>query len=146
MSEDNDEKGTSKGDAAEAVVSNMSCSVDSKEQLRSLPKQYLSGDEVRPLLQSDKDGCEYYYALRPLWYSVFFILSIELLERFAYYGIVSTQTMYLTGGYTNPDWNPGLPSSKASSIVSSSSAVAYTAPFVGGMVADGILGGKYHKD
>lgn len=35
---------------------------------------------------------QFKYALRPLWYSVIFILLIECLERLSYYGINNTET------------------------------------------------------
>ena len=71
--------------------------------------------------------------------SVIMILLVEMLERFCFYGINYTTTAYLTGEY-NDDWNADMPSIQASSYVSISTAVAYTTPFVGAMLADVLLG------
>jgi len=116
-----------------------SAAVDNEELLAGVPKEFLSGNPNRPLLHIDEDGSHYEYSLKPLRYSVMFILVIELLERFSYYGLNHSQLAYLTGEY-NPEWNANLTEIQASSFVSSSVAIAYTAPFVGGIVADGILG------
>lgn len=113
-------------------------SINSKEQLALLPDEYLSDHPHRPLLNRDEYGNEYKYALRPLFHSAIFILLIELLERFSYYGVAFTQTSYLTGTYGS--WNAGMTSVQATSFVSASIAVAYTAPFLGGILADGLLG------
>lgn len=71
--------------------------------------------------------------------AVFFILLVEMLERFSFYGINYTTTAYLTGEY-NDDWNADMPSIQASSYVSISTAVAYTTPFIGAHLADNLLG------
>jgi len=71
--------------------------------------------------------------------AVFFILLVEMLERFSFYGINYTTTAYLTGEY-NDDWNADMPSILASSYVSISTAVAYTTPFLGALLADNLLG------
>jgi POT family proton-dependent oligopeptide transporter len=71
--------------------------------------------------------------------SVILILLVEMLERFCFYGINYTTTAYLTGEY-NDDWNADLPSIQASSYVSISTAVAYTTPFLGALLADNFLG------
>jgi len=109
------------------------------EQLALLPAEFLSGNKTRPLLHVDDAGEEHHYALKPMFYSVIFILFVELLERFSFYGINYTQTSYLTGAY-NPDWNAGYSSIGASSYVSISTAIAYTAPFLGAILADSFLG------
>mmetsp|Transcript_33807 Transcript_33807/g.49685 ORF Transcript_33807/g.49685 Transcript_33807/m.49685 type:complete len:650 (-) Transcript_33807:149-2098(-) len=113
--------------------------VNTKEQLKLLPDDYLSDDPSRPLRYVGDDGMNYSYALKPMNYSVFFILMIELLERFTFYGINYTQTLYLTGVY-NGDWNAGLDSVTASSYVSVSVAIAYTSPFFGAILADSFMG------
>jgi hypothetical protein len=41
----------------------------------------------------------------------------------------------LTGSY-DADWNAGLTSMEAASLISLSTAVVYTVPFLGGMLAD----------
>jgi len=117
----------------------LSTIVNSKELLADVPTQFLSGNPKRPLLHIDDDGSRYEYSLKPLLYSVMFILIIELLERFSYYGLNHSQQAYLTGEY-NPEWSANLTAVQASMFVSSSQVVAYTAPFVGGIVADGLIG------
>jgi POT family proton-dependent oligopeptide transporter len=132
--------------------------VNTKEQLMKLPIEYLSENPARPLQHMVESSCTssnnklaiadapenrqeevHEYALNPLTYSVILILTVELLERFAFYGINYTQTSYLTGAY-NKDWNSGMTSVEASSFVSISTAVAYTAPFIGALLADCVLG------
>jgi POT family proton-dependent oligopeptide transporter len=125
-------------------------------QLQHLPTDYLnlvdhhhhhlsgSGihhyrDHHRPLVHVDAHGNYYTHALNPLKYSVFIILILELLERFSFYGLYMSQTNYLTGSY-NENWNANMSSMEAASIISLSTAVAYTVPFVGGMLADSYLG------
>jgi hypothetical protein len=56
------------------------------DQLTKIPKKYCSGDERMPLQSEDHLGNVYKYALNPATYSVIFILLIELLERFSFYG------------------------------------------------------------
>ena len=97
-------------------------------------------DKARPLLNTDASGNTYAYALNPLTYSVFLILVLELLERFSFYGVFMTQTNYLTGSYSNDDWYADLTSMDAASLVSLSTAVAYTVPFLGGILADKYFG------
>ena len=84
-------------------------------------------------------GHTYTYALNPLTYSVFLILVLELLERFSFYGVFMTQTNYLTGSYDD-EWNADMTSMDAASLVSLSTAVAYTVPFMGGILADKYFG------
>lgn len=120
-------------------ISSSSGSIGTAAQLASVPDKFLSNDPKRPLQYMDDDGSVYTYSLRPLFYSVVFILLIELLERFSYYGLTNTQLEYLVGHY-NPEWNAGLTSIQASSFVGASSALAYTAPFIGGIMADGLFG------
>lgn len=94
----------------------------------------VSNDPQRPLKHSNHQ-----YALKPLWYSVVFILLIEMLERFAYYGINNSQTAYLTGAY-NADWNANMTATGAVTFVSTTQGIAYSLPFLGGILADGFLG------
>jgi len=112
--------------------------VRSKEQLSLIPPQYLSDDPARPLLRVGRNGTEYKYALRPFVYSVFFILIVECLERFAYYGISNTETAYLTGVYGS--WNAKSSDVEAASMVGTTIVVSYTSPILGGILADGWLG------
>jgi POT family proton-dependent oligopeptide transporter len=113
--------------------------VHTEEQLKLLPEECLSGNTVRPLRHVDEDEDVYHYALEPMFYSVILILVVELLERFAFYGINYTQTSYLTGAYDD-NWNAGMDAIPASSYVSVSVAVAYTTPFLGAFLADSLLG------
>lgn len=108
-------------------------------QLEGLPDDCLSGDALFPLKHVDNDGNRHQYHLSPMFYSVIFILIVELLERFSFYGLTFTQTLYLTGAYDR-DWNAGMTSVSASSYVSISVAIAYTSPFLGALLADRVLG------
>lgn len=115
--------------------------VRTEKQLLNLPSECLSGDKQRPLRHVDERGDVSHYALQPMFYSVIYILLVELFERFCFYGINYTQTSYLTGGYDDEDtWNAGMASVDASTYVSVSTAVAYTMPFVGSFFADSLLG------
>jgi hypothetical protein len=74
------------------------------EQLADLPKEFLSSGTTiqkdRPLRYEDDTGQVYHYSLRPMTYSVILILLVELLERFAFYGINYTvRSIYII---TNP--------------------------------------------
>jgi proton-dependent oligopeptide transporter, POT family len=113
-------------------------------QLGMLPKECLStADPDRPLRHVDGHGRESLFSLRPLAYSVGQILLVELLERFSFYGIFYTQTLFLTGSYSRPgseEWDPGFTSVEASTMVSVSTAVAYTTPFLGAYLADSVFG------
>lgn len=113
--------------------------VSTEEQLEYLPDECLSGDPVRPLRHVDESEEESFYSLTPMTYSVIFILLVELLERFSFYGINYTQTSYLTGVY-NDDWNAEMEAIPASTYVSVSVAVAYTTPFLGAFLSDALLG------
>lgn len=113
--------------------------VDTLEQLEGLPEECLSQDPKRPLLWTDSYcGSNYQYALKPMFYSAGFVLILEMLDRFSYYGLENIQTPFLVGHYS--DWNANRTAVEASSYVSGSAAVACTMPFVGGILADGILG------
>jgi POT family proton-dependent oligopeptide transporter len=72
-------------------------SISSPDHLRHLTPDFLSGDADRPLLHVDESGHEYTYYLNPMRNSVLFILMVEMLERFSFYGINYTTTAYLTG-------------------------------------------------
>eukprot|EP00977_Amphora_coffeiformis_P001021 scaffold220_cov169-Amphora_coffeaeformis.AAC.1 len=113
--------------------------VRNTEQLEDLPEECLSDQHDRPLRHVDLKGNTFFYALNPMKYSVGLILVVELMERFAFYGIYYTQTLYLTGVY-NASWNPGFTSVDAASFVSISTAVSYTCPFIGAVLADSYLG------
>jgi len=122
-------------DLTESVESD----INSEEKLAAVPDKYLSNDSKRPLLLVNADGSQSKYALNPLLYCVLFILVIELLERFSYYGLLNSQLEYLVGGY-NPEWSANMTSVDASSFVSGSVALGMTAPFIGGVLADGVFG------
>ena len=109
------------------------------KQLKHIPSACLSTNKSRPLRHVNEKGDVTTYALRPMFYSVIFILLIELLERFSFYGVQYTQTSFLTGVYDD-EWNAGMTSVGASTYVSISTAVAYTMPFVGAILADSIFG------
>jgi len=113
--------------------------ISTEEQLPALPDFCLSGNKDRPLRHVNEKGDISTYALQPMFYSVIFILIVELLERFSFYGIQYTQTSYLTGAY-NPNWNADMTAVGASSYVSIATAVAYTMPFVGAYLADSLMG------
>jgi POT family proton-dependent oligopeptide transporter len=113
--------------------------VNRADQLSLLPDECLSGDKNRPLRHVTEIGADTLHALNPLTFAVGFILVVELLERFAFYGINYTQTSYLTGAY-NDHWNAGMHAVEASTYVSISVAVAYTTPFLGAYLADHVLG------
>jgi dipeptide/tripeptide permease len=113
--------------------------VSTLEQLELVPSYYRSKDPRKPLQLTDKDNTNYSYALKPMIYSVIFILIVEALERFSYYGINFTQTAYLTGVY-DKNWSANLSGVDASSMTSLSTAIAYSSPFVGAVLADALLG------
>jgi len=127
------------------VNKDLPTNVNSKEQLSLLPSKYLSDDTTRPLLLTT-NGVAYKYALRPLFYSALAVLLIEFFERMAYYTIVTTQTEFLSGGYSsayenpNSDWSANLSPAQATTFSMWTTSIAYIAPFIGGIVADGLLG------
>ncbi|GBG25279.1 Protein NRT1/ PTR FAMILY 8.4 [Hondaea fermentalgiana] len=112
--------------------------IRSEDQLSLVPEAYRSDNPKRPLKSKDAAGNEYTYVLKPMWYCVVLILLMELLERLSYYGINFTQTAYLTGSYG--DWSPLLGSTQASSWVLTSTAIAYSVPFLGAIIADAFIG------
>lgn len=124
---------------ASALANELPGDVSTHEQLSDIPEEYLSSNPKRPLLHTDAQGNSYIYSLNPLYYSVFLILILELLERFSFYGLYMSQTNYLTGSY-DENWNADMSSMEAASLVSLSTAVAYTVPFLGGLLADGYIG------
>mmetsp|Transcript_26761 Transcript_26761/g.43039 ORF Transcript_26761/g.43039 Transcript_26761/m.43039 type:complete len:560 (+) Transcript_26761:124-1803(+) len=113
--------------------------VSTEEQLKDVPEELLSGDPNRPLKYVDNSGNSYSYVLKPMSYCVFAILLLEGLERLSYYGISYTLTAYLKGTYDD-EWNAGYDPVKAASLTQISTAIAYTAPFIGAIVADGFIG------
>ena len=114
--------------------------VSTTEQLTDLPAECLSQhDPTKPLRHVDEKDNVYHYFLKPMLSSVPLILAVETIERFSFYGVYYTQTFYLTGVY-NEDWNAGFDSVTAASFVSVATAVAYSTPFIGAVLADSVLG------
>ncbi|GAX25493.1 hypothetical protein FisN_12Lh032 [Fistulifera solaris] len=111
----------------------MSCSDDGSEDPNN------AAPPGRPLRHVDSLGRVFYHSNNPMMYSVILILLVEWFERFSYYGVAYTQTLYLTGAY-DKDWNAGLSAVEASSLVSLSTAMAYTTTFIGALLADSLLG------
>ena len=81
--DDNDSSTSSDDDEDYTLLPN---NVQRKDQIASLPMQYVSGDPHVPLQSVDRLGNVYKYALNPTTYSVIFILLVELIERFSFYG------------------------------------------------------------
>ncbi|KAI3778243.1 hypothetical protein L2E82_07395 [Cichorium intybus] len=77
----------------------------------------------RPVLRS-KSGC---------WRSAYFIIGVEVAERFAYYGISSNLFTYLTGPL-------GQSTATAAENVNAWSGTASLLPLVGAFIADAFLG------
>ena len=73
-------------------------------------------------------------------YSVVCILLFQALEPLAFYGIITTETEYLLGSYNKQSWGPTLSASQASTFTSITQGVAFSAPLIGGIIADGLLG------
>jgi proton-dependent oligopeptide transporter, POT family len=129
------------------IDNSLPTNISTQEQLQTIvPSEFQTGDAYRPLchtipapLYEDSDEKTYFYSLNPMTFSVPFILSIEFLERFSFYGVYYTLIGFLTGVY-DEDWNPGLSGVDAASCVSISTAVAYTIPFLGAYLADVVLG------
>jgi proton-dependent oligopeptide transporter, POT family len=113
--------------------------VQTIEQLQLLPSECINKEnDHRPLRHVDDRDNVYTYLLQPK-NVILLILVVEMIERFSYYGVYYTQTLYLTGVY-NPNWNAGYTSVEAASFVSLSTAVAYTTPFIGAYLSDTVLG------
>jgi len=68
--------------------------VQEKEQLALLPPECLSGDKERPLRHVDDQGNVYHYSLKPMTYAAVLILSVELLERFSFYGTTNDASAF----------------------------------------------------
>ncbi|KAL4559691.1 hypothetical protein LXL04_031834 [Taraxacum kok-saghyz] len=77
----------------------------------------------RPVLRS-KSGC---------WRSAYFIIGVEVAERFAYYGVISNLITYLTGPL-------GQSTATAAQNVNTWSGISKLLPLVGAFIADAFLG------
>ncbi|MFS7910648.1 putative proton-dependent oligopeptide transporter family, MFS transporter superfamily [Helianthus anomalus] len=77
----------------------------------------------RPVLRS-KSGC---------WRSAYFIIGVEVAERFAYYGVSSNLITYLTGPL-------GQSTATAAENVNIWSGTSSLLPLVGAFIADAYLG------
>lgn len=120
-------------------IQSLPSNVRSIEEVQALPEEYQSGDPKRPLKSRDEHGNVYTHSLNPLWPAVCFILLVEALERLSYYSINNTLNTFLTGQY-DPTWNANMSTAEVNSIVSTATAITYTVPFAGAIVADTLLG------
>jgi POT family proton-dependent oligopeptide transporter len=123
--------------------------VSTLAELACLPDKFLSNDNKRPAkfkytINADtkyESHVDLKYALKPLWYSAMFILSYQTLEAMAYYGISKTETRFLLGFYNIESWGPNLSAAPASTLTSVTQGLAWSSPLIGGVIADGFLGG-----
>ncbi|KAH7833687.1 hypothetical protein Vadar_008766 [Vaccinium darrowii] len=100
----------------------------------------VSDSERSPLLHNYAGGGVVDYQGRPAdrsktgcWRSAFFIIGVELGERFAYYGISSNLINYLTGSL-------GQSKARAAENVNTWYGVASVTPLLGAFIADSYLG------
>jgi POT family proton-dependent oligopeptide transporter len=123
--------------------------VSTAEELACLPDKFLSDIKSRPLkftytINKDTETEQHIdlkYALKPLLYSVMFILFYQALEPLAFYGIATTETSFLLGSYNNDQsWGPNLQAAKASRFVNLTNGIARSSALIGGIIADGFLG------
>jgi hypothetical protein len=107
--------------------------VNTVEQLVSVSHEFLSGNPIRPLLSRDVDGNEYQHYLRPMLNAAAFIMLVEGLERFCFFGVSYTQTSFLEGAYNanNQGWSPNMSTSAAVGLTSLKMGLAFTYPFFG---------------
>ncbi|KAL5778833.1 hypothetical protein ACOSQ2_009570 [Xanthoceras sorbifolium] len=96
-------------------------------------------DAETPLIDDTVDGCVDYKGL-PVnrsgfggWRSAYFIIGVEMAERFAYFGIGSNLISYLTGPL-------GQSTAAAAANVNAWSGTTMVLPLVGAFVADSYLG------
>lgn len=79
------------------------------------------------------------YAANPFTNSILFILALDFLERFAYYGVIFTMPGYLTG-YYEPLWNPDFAPFQANGFIAMSQGIGFITPFFTALVADVLIG------
>ncbi|KAI9199962.1 hypothetical protein LWI28_000873 [Acer negundo] len=96
-------------------------------------------DAETPLIEDTVDGCVDYNG-RPVnrsgsggWRSAYFIITVEMAERFAYYGISSNLISYLTGPM-------GQSTAAAAENVNAWSGTTMVLPLIGAFLADSFLG------
>ena len=152
---DNKDNKTNMSDKSREIESSsklqsLPTNIEKKEELCLLPNKFLSDDTKCPLKSKyivnngteNEQHIDLKYALRPLWYSVIFILCYQALEPLAYYGVSSTETEFLLGNYNqnNKTWGPHFEAADASTLSSITQGLSFTAPIIGGLIADGFLG------
>ncbi|XP_071742581.1 protein NRT1/ PTR FAMILY 5.10-like isoform X2 [Rutidosis leptorrhynchoides] len=81
----------------------------------------------------DYKGREVLRSKSGFWRSAYFIISVEVAERFAYYGVSSNLITYLTGSL-------GLSTATAAENVNAWTGTASLLPLVGAFIADAFLG------
>ena len=107
--------------------------INSIEQLAELPAEFLSGNVTRPLLSRDVNGNQYHHYLKPMLNSAMFILLVEFLQLFCFYGVSHTQTAFCEGAYSNVSggWSPNMSTSAALGLTSLKQGLVSTYPFIG---------------
>src|SRR5690349_19518860 len=74
--------------------------------------------------------------------SIPFIIGNEAAERFSFYGMRSILTTFLVAEFFSKMYSPTVAAAKANESTHFFVALAYTLPFIGGLVADWFTG-KY---
>lgn len=110
-----------------------SSNVNTAEKLEGVPVKFLSGDNKRPLLSMDAAGNQYKHYLTPMIKSAMFILVVEGLERFCFYGVSFTQTSFMLGAYNdvNQGWSPNFSTTEAVGLTSIKMGLFFTYPIFG---------------
>ncbi|MGB9280044.1 MAG: oligopeptide:H+ symporter [Pseudonocardiaceae bacterium] len=70
------------------------------------------------------------------------LFGVEMWERFSYYGMTASLTLYLFYAATGANPGLGLPKSTATSLVGAYGGLLYISTIVGGWVADRLLGAE----
>jgi len=113
--------------------------VSTKDKLEMVLPEFRSEDPKRPLAFMDKDGTQYTHKLNRMWSCVLLIFIVEAIQQFSYQGVKVTQTAYLTGQY-NQEWNAGMAGVDVASLDNLSTAIAYSLPVIGAILADYFIG------